>query len=142
MSDVADVAGPLGMNPAVLNSSFAEVRDPDPSDEVPWIFQCIAQLIDSHGRVIAICFAPHEATVVLADPDTLQVLSHYHLDVPEGDPLLRPDRQELMRSFGSGYSFLDGEDRLTIVSGGKKLVALVEAESADGPVLDSPRPTT
>lgn len=135
MSDVSDFAGPLGLNPAVLSSSFAEVRDPDLSDEAPWLFLCIAQLIDSHGRVIALCFAPHEATVVLADPDTLKVLSHYHLDLPAGYPFLKTGRQELLRSVGGCYSFLDAKDQLTIVSGGKKVVTLAEAGTSESPVL-------
>jgi len=135
MSDVTDVAGPLGLNLAVFNSTFADVRNPDPSDGAPWIFLCIGQLIDSHGRVIALCFAPHEATVVLADPDSLQVLSHYHLELPAGDPFLKTGRQELLRSVGGCYSFLDDRDQLTIVSGGKKIVTLVEAGTAESPVL-------
>ena len=136
MSDTANFAGPLGLNPAVFSSTFADVRNHDREDEVPWIFLCIAQLIDSHGRVIALCFAPYEATVVLADPDTLQVLSHYHLELPSGDPFLKTGRQELLRSVGGCYSFLDGKDQLTIVSGGKKIVTLVEAGTADSPVLE------
>ena len=31
-------------------------------------------MFDSHGRLVALCFAPHEATAVLAGPDTLEVL--------------------------------------------------------------------
>jgi hypothetical protein len=145
MSDTADIAGPLGYNPVVLSSTFAEARIdplPDPNDAPPWIFLCITPMFDSHGRLITACFAPHEATAVLADPDTLQVLSYYRLEVPPGTPYKGTGRQVLMRSSGASYSFLNGNDQLTIVSGGKKIVTLVEAGSAESPVLELPEGNT
>jgi hypothetical protein len=134
-SDVADIAGPLGRNPVVLSSTLAEARgDPDPELAPTWIFNCIVEFFDSHGRLITICFSPTEATVILADPDTLDVLSHYHLEIPEGDPY-KGGRQKFMRSLGSLYSFLDARDQLTLASGGDQLLTLVEGGSADNPVL-------
>ena len=68
MSDTADLAGPLGANPAVLSTTLAEARRiPYPGD-VPWIFECVTIMFDSHGRLVALCLAPHEATAVLLDP--------------------------------------------------------------------------
>src|SRR5512135_414291 len=46
MSDAADVAGPLGLNPAVISTNFAEVRNPDPNDPQKWIFSCTTQMFD------------------------------------------------------------------------------------------------
>jgi hypothetical protein len=136
MSDTADVAGPLGRQPAVLSSTFADARVFHSEDPQPWIFLCITPMFDSHGRLLTACFAPQEATVILADPDTLQVLSDYHLDVPPGDPYKGTGRQLVMRSIGASYSYLGARDRLTIVSGGKRIVTLVESGSAKNPVLE------
>ena len=77
-------------------------------------------MFDSHGRLLTACFAPHEATAVLADPDSLEVLSFYHLEVPAGNVYGTTGRQAVMRSTGGSYSYLGAQDRLTIVSGGKK----------------------
>ncbi len=135
MSDTADVAGPLGRNPAVLSSTLAEARQPYPGD-VDWLFACINTLVDSHGRAIAICFAPHEATVVLTDPDTLKVLDHYHLEVPEGDPYKQQGRQAFLRALGSVYSYVDAQDQLTIVNKGQQIVTLAERGTEDSPVFE------
>ena len=137
MSDTADLAGPLGFEPAVLSSKLAQARPVpiDSTDGPPWIFLCITPMFDSHGRLLTACFAPHEATAVLADPDTLEVLSYYHLDVPSGNVYGTTGRQAVMRSVGSSYSYLDAQDRLTIVSGGKKIATLEEARTAENPVL-------
>jgi hypothetical protein len=80
-SDVEDVAGPLGRNPAVLSSTLADAR----GDADSAVFNCSTQYFDSHGRVITLCFTTTGATVVLADPDTLEVLAHLHLPPPPGD---------------------------------------------------------
>ena len=91
---------------------------------------CITPMFDSHGRLLTACFAPHQATAILADPDTLQVLSTYDLDVPSGNAYghrktgcHEVDRRQLLLSRRA--------DRLTIVSGGKRIVTLVEAGSRE-----------
>ena len=92
-------------------------------------------MFDSHGRLLTACFAPHEATVVLADPDSLEVLSYYRLEVPSGNVYGNTGRQAVMRSTGASYSYLDAQDRLTIVSGGKKILTLKEGGSAEAPEI-------
>jgi hypothetical protein len=135
MSDTADIAGPLGRDPASLSSTLVEARqEVDPLVAPEWIFNCIVEFFDSHGRVIAVCFSPTEATVVLADPDSLEVLSHYHLETPDGDPY-KGGRQKMLRSLGSLYSFLDARDQLTLASGGDQLITLGESGSEDHPML-------
>ncbi len=137
MSDTTDFAGPLGRNPAILSTTFADARQyPIDSTYAPtWTFTCTTQMFDSHGRVIVGCFAPKEATVVLADPDTLEVLSYYHLDLPEGDAFKSSGRQPFMRSMAGTYSYLDSHDQVTFASGGKQIVTLKEAGSEQSPVL-------
>src|SRR5512139_1667409 len=74
-SDTANLAGPLGREPAVLSSTLADAHQ-DPNSE---IFTCYGVYFDSHGHMITVCFSPTEATVVLANPDTLEVLDSYPL---------------------------------------------------------------
>ncbi len=106
-SDVADIAGPLGLNPAVVTSTFAEARQPiDYTDAPSWLFSCFNPNVDSHGRLLTTCVTPHQATSVLADPDTLEVLSYYHFPVPPGDPYIGTGRQALMKSFAATTSTL------------------------------------
>ena len=135
MSDTADVAGPLGANPAVLSTTLAEAREPYPGD-VPWIFECVTIMFDSHGRLVAPCLAPHEATAVLLDPDTLQVLDHYHLDVPAGDPFKSSGRQEFMRSLQGSYSYLTADDRLAIANRGDQVAILAVRGTEASPVFE------
>ena len=121
----------------MVTSTFAAARpDPINTDDAPaWLFLCITPMFDSHGRLLTTCFAPHEATVVLADPDTLQVLSTYPLETPPGPVYKSTGRQVIMRSTGASYAYLDAQDRLTSVSGGKKIVTLAEAGTGVNPVL-------
>jgi hypothetical protein len=139
MSDTADIAGPLGINPAVLSSSLPEARKdplPDPNDAPEWLFECITFMFDSHGRVVALCFAPHESTVVLADPDTLEVLDHYELGLPVGETYSTAARQWFMRSVLSSYSYFDARDQLHVSAAGNEIVTLEVVESAGGPTLE------
>ena len=143
-SDVADVAGPLGRDPAVLSSTFAEARhQSDPGDLAPpWIFQCIPAYFDSRGRLLTVCFSSTEATVVLADPDTLQVLSHYQLELPSGAPYKGLGRQKIVSSMGSSYSYVNGRDQITVASGSRKIITLIEGGSEESPVLELPEGNT
>ena len=140
-SDVTNIATPLGRGLAVLSSTLAEARQTD-NLAPPWIFDCPTVNFDSHGRPITICFSPTEATVVLADPDTLEVLSYYYLTVPPGTPWRGFGRQQLFSSMGSGYSYVGARDQLTIASGGNQIITLVEGGSEESPVLELPAGNT
>jgi hypothetical protein len=136
-SDTGNVAGPLGREPAVLSSTLADAReDQDPNS----IFNCSTQFFDSHGRVITVCFSPTQATVVLADPDTLKVLASYPLPLPPGnDPYAGTGRQKVLASMGGVYSYVDARDRLTIAAGGTHIWTLVEGGSAESPAFELPK---
>jgi hypothetical protein len=139
MSDTADIAGPLGYSPAVLSSTFTQARKdplPDPNEAPPWLFECITFMFDSHSRVVALCFAPHEATAVLADPDTLEVLDHYELGLPIGETYSKAARQWFMRSVLSSYSYFDAHDQLHVSAGGNEIITLEVVESKEGPTLE------
>jgi hypothetical protein len=139
MSDTANIAGPLGRDPEVLSSRLDEARDPDPDE---WIFNCISMGFDSHGRPISVCLNPSEATVVLLDPDTLDVVSKYRLDIPPGYPYKGDGRQKFLTSMGNVYSYLDASDRFTVASGGNQILTLVEGGSEESPVLELPEGNT
>jgi hypothetical protein len=132
-SDVADIAGPLGRDPDILSSTFAAARTNPQFPE--WIFACLPIIFDSHGRVITVCFSPTEATVVLTDPDTLEVLDYYPLGVREGSPYLETGRQELLMSMGGIYSYLDARDRFTVAAQGNQIITLIEGGSEESPEL-------
>jgi len=133
-SDVADIEAPLGRDPAVSSSTLTEARKASPES---WIFTCMPIYFDSLGRLIGPCFGSNEATVVLADPQTLEVLSSYALDViAPGGPPVPPDTQGFLYSMGAIYSYLDNRDQLTIVSGGHHIITLREGGSPAFPVLE------
>jgi hypothetical protein len=112
-SEVADIAGPLGRNPAVLSSTLADAR-PDPDSE---LFYCGTELFDSHGRVITVCFTLTQGTVVLADPDTLEVLASLPLTPTVApSPYGGTGRQQVLVAMGGLYDYLDARDRLTVVA--------------------------
>jgi hypothetical protein len=135
-SDVADIAGALGRNPAILSSTLADAREqPVDYNET---FLCELAFFDSHGHGITVCFAPARATVVMFDPDTLAVLSSQPLPPPPGPILVGTGKQKLLSSMGAIYSYLDARDRFTVVVQGKQIWTFVEGGTPTHPVLEIP----
>ena len=136
-SDTANIAGPLGREPAVLSSTLADAHQ-DTSSEV---FTCYGQYFDSHGHTITVCFSPTEATVVLANPDTLEVLDSYPLppQPPEVPTYAGTGRQKVLTAMGGIYSYFDARDRFTIAAGGTHIWTLVEGGSAESPAFELPK---
>jgi hypothetical protein len=129
MSDTVDIAGPLGRDPQVLSSTLAEARN-DPTNSI--IFQCVGAAFDSHGHLITACTgtgpSSQEASVVLADARSLEVLAYYHLPTPE-NPL---------SALSACYWYFDNQDRFTISAGPDRIITLVEGGSEANPVLELP----
>jgi outer membrane protein assembly factor BamB len=120
MSDTADVAGPLGRDPEVLSSTLAGARNyPDDST----IFHCVGTAFDSHGHLITPCTGTgpsgQEASVVLADARSLEVLAHYHLPTPT----------DSLSALSACYWYFDSRDRFTISAGPNRIITLVEGGS-------------
>jgi hypothetical protein len=129
-SDTTNVAGPLGRNPEVLSSTLADARQyPD------WLFSCENEAFDSHGRPIVFCAGLREASVVMLDPDTLEVLTYYHLTIREGTAGY-PGDQLVPLPMWSIYAYLDNRDQVNIVSGNNKILVLREAGSPSSPVFE------
>jgi hypothetical protein len=82
MSDTVDVAGPLGRNPVTLSTTMPEAHQKHNS----WLIPCGSMGFDRQGRPIINCYGIGEAAVVMLDPDTLEVLTHYPLKVREDLP--------------------------------------------------------
>ncbi len=128
MSDTADVAGPLGRNPVVLSTTMPTTHD------YSWLTPCGSYAFDSHGHLLLNCWGKDEASVVLMNPDTLEVLYRYRLTVETGPPI-GDGAQKFPPSFYSIYGYLDNRDRMHIVSEGKRIVTLEEGGTPSSPVL-------
>ncbi len=128
MSDVVDIAGPLGRSPEVLSSALTEARQ----DSSSWKFQCIGITFDSHGHLTTGCVEDgplgQTATVVLADAKTLKVLDHYHLSTPSSP----------ISSISAAYWYFDNQERFTIADGPNTIIMLVEGGSEESPVFEDP----
>ena len=125
MSDVVDIAGPLGRNPEVLSSTLTGARQGSDS----WKFQCIGITFDSHGHLITGCVEDgplgQTATVVLGDAKTLEVLDSYPLSTPSSP----------LTSISAAYWYFDNQERFTIADGPNTIVTLVEGGSEESPVF-------
>jgi hypothetical protein len=127
MSDSGNVAGPLGRNPIVLSTTLPDTH---PNS---WLTTCGSYGFDSHGRLIVSCWGADEASIVMLDPDTLEVLTYYPLEVEAG--LVGEGAQKFPKAFYSVYGYLDNRDQLHLVSGGKKLITLGNVGTPSNPVL-------
>lgn len=130
MSDVVDIAGPLGWDPIILTSSLG--RSPDSAS---WLIPSGNLAFDSQGRPILFTYGLQEAAIIMLDPDTLEVLTSYPLDVQPGPPMGEGD-QKFLLSMWSIYGYVDNLDQIHIVTGGKKIIVLREADSPSGPVFE------
>jgi outer membrane protein assembly factor BamB len=126
MSGTVDFGAPLGRNPVTISTTLPGTH------RNSWLTPCGNYGFDSHGRLILSCFGKDEASVIMVDPDTLQVLTHYKLDALAGDPI-GEGGQDFPPSVWSIYSFLDNRDRWNIVSGGTKIITLRVAGSPSSP---------
>jgi hypothetical protein len=129
-SDTANIAGPLGRNPEVFSSTLAKARQ-----DSDWLFTAESWAFDSRGRPIVNGFGLNEASVIMVDPDTLEVLTSYPLATTEGDPVGEGD-QKVPRSAWAIYSYIDNRDQINIVSGSNKILVLREAGSPSSPVFE------
>ena len=132
MSDTANIAGPLGRNPVTLSTTLAAARQHPES----WIISGGSIAFDSHGRPILTYYGLYEASVIMVDPDTLEVLTSYPVHVTEGPPVGNEGDQKVPPSMWSLYGYLDNRDRFHMVSGNNKIITLKEAGSPSSPVFE------
>ncbi len=121
-SDVTDFTAPLGHDPQVFTSALVEARRNSGS----LLFNSPTRGFDSHGRPVMVSLGPEEASVVLADADTLQVLTWYHVTVP-------PNR---IRALSAGYFYVNNLDQTVVISGTHSILTLGEGGSETKPVFE------
>ena len=137
-SDVVDIAAPLGRDPVIFSSTLAAGR----RGQAPLsdMFECTGMTFTSHGRIIASCFGVEEASVVLLNPDTLEVYDAELL--PATTPAdVGGDRQisTLTNGLSASYILVDKDGRffITIKDGdGNKIVSFVEGGTEAHPTLE------
>ncbi len=129
-SDTANIAGPLGRNLEILSSTLADARQ-----NTDLLFSCENEAFDSHGRLILFCAGLQEASVIMVDPDTLEVLTHYPLAVRKGTAGY-PGDQQVPLPMWSIYAYLDNRDQVNIVSGNNTILVLREAGSPSSPMFE------
>jgi len=82
--------------------------------------------------MILTCFGRDEASVVMLDADTLEVLTHKDLDVVTGPPV-GEGGQDFPTSMWSIYGYFDNLDRMHMIAKGRKIITLGEAGSPSSP---------
>jgi hypothetical protein len=100
MSDIYNITGPLGHEPAVLTSSLKEAR----SSETSKIFTCGTLAFDSRGRIITTCLGPIETSLVMIDPSTLEVLAYLEL----------PTTPNMTVGYGTAYLIVNNQDQAVL----------------------------
>ena len=123
MSDVYEIPGPLGREPAILSSRLEAAR----RNPVSPMFTCGCLTFDSRGRIVATCIGQGEASLVLLDPLSLEVLSFRHMDV-------NPDPKA---AYGSAYMYLDNLDRAVVTMTGR-LWVVAQVGPPDHPSFADP----
>jgi hypothetical protein len=126
MSDTTNFAGPLGLNPVTLSTTLPGTH------QNSWLTPCGNIMFDSQGRLILTCFGVNEAYVVMLDPDTLEVLTHYDLFAQTGDPW-GEGTQKILPSAYAIYGYLDNRDQLVLVEQSRRIIKLREAGSSSNP---------
>jgi len=135
-SDVVDIPGPLGRDPIVFNSSLVDARRNPDSIE----FQCVFMTYTSHGRMITSCFGVDEASVVLLNPETLEVYDFYELPLVPPDNTVSLFNAQGLNGLSASYIYFDKNERMFNAvkdeEGKNKIIVLAEGGSDASPTLD------
>jgi len=135
-SDVVDIAGPLGRDPVAFSSTLVEARQNINSIE----FQCVFTTFTSHGRMITSCFGIDEASIVLLNPETLEVYDHYDLPVVPAEQAPSLFDAQGLNGLSASYLFFDKNERVFNAVkdefGINRIIVLAEGGSDASPTLD------
>jgi hypothetical protein len=123
MSDTYTIEGPLGQKPLVRSSTLAAARRSSTSP----MFTCGTITFDSRGRIVSTCLGPGEASLVLLDPVSLEVLAFRYLPVPGN----------ATAAYGSAYMYLDDRDR-AVVTMLDHVWVVGQTGPADSPAFEDP----
>ena len=125
MSDACETDGPLGVNPEVLSTTLITARRSPKSTT----FLCGSISFDGQGRLMMSCAGSTEAGIVLADPVSLKVISHYDL----------PLNSSVAASTSSAYAYLDNLNQMVVATAENKIQVGKQNGTGSGTIL-SPGP--
>src|SRR5512139_2108685 len=135
-SVVVDIAGPLGRDPVAFSSTLVDARQKLDSIE----FQCVFMTYTSHGRMITSCFGIDEASIVLLNPETLEVYDHHELPVVPAEQAPSLFDAQGLNGLSASYLFFDKNERIFNAVkdefGINKIIVLVEGGSDASPTLE------
>ncbi len=115
-------SGPLGHEPEVSSRAMGFLGG-----------ECPTVNFDSKGRVVTVCVRDRRPSLVLLNPETLEVIDRHGL--PRRDaPLLRV-RKAMQDTSGGAYFYLDHLDRAVIGTSEGSIEIVAVEETDDGPRL-------
>jgi hypothetical protein len=114
--------GPLGHAPQVSSRAMGFLGG-----------ECPTVNFDSKGRIVTVCVRDRRPSLVLLDPETLQVIDRHSLP-RRNAPLLRM-RKAMQDTSGGAYFYLDHLDRAVIGTADGAIEIVAIEETAEGPRL-------
>jgi hypothetical protein len=112
--------GPLGHAPEVSSRSMGFLGG-----------ECPTVNFDSKGRIVTVCVRDRWPSLVLLDPETLQVIDRHALPKRRA-PLLRL-RKALQDTSGGAYFYLDEQDRAVVGTAEGAIVIVGVKDTPEGP---------
>ncbi len=116
MTDTYENAGPTGVTPEVTLKSYADGTN-----------TCVTVAFDSRGRILTTSAVMLQFSILLLDPDSLEVLASYPLPPRNiSDPLF-----PYGDTSGATYFVLDNQDRI-LLSDSENAIQIIEYDDAAG----------
>lgn len=112
--------GPLGHTPEVSSRSMGFLGG-----------ECPTVNFDSKGRIVTVCVRDRRPSLVLLNPETLEVLDRHALP-RRNAPLLRV-RKAMQDTSGGAYFYLDHQDRAVLGTSDAAIEIVAIHETPDGP---------
>jgi hypothetical protein len=115
--------GPMGYAPEVASRSMGFLGG-----------ECPTVNFDSKGRIVTVCVRDRRPSLLLLDPETLQVLDRHALPKRRA-PLLRV-RKAMQDTSGGAYFYLDHLDRAVVGTADGDIEVVAVREGPQGPRLE------
>lgn len=113
-------SGPLGHDPEVTSRAMGYVGG-----------ECPTHNFDQQGRMVTVCVRQRSPTLLLLDPDTLQVLAAHSL--PTRRTPLFGVREMTSDTSGGAYFYLDDQDRAVVGTGDGTIDVIGVVDGEGGP---------
>jgi hypothetical protein len=112
-------SGPLGRDPEVDSRSMGFIGG-----------ECPTINFDAQGRIITVCVQSRQPSLVLLDPNTLDVLARHEL--PKRRTAIMRMRKAATDTSGGAYFYLDQHDRAVVGTADGNIDVLAARQTADG----------